>query len=41
MKTSSRIPKNAGLKKMWISKRHHYSKIDTASFEFLPIARAV
>jgi len=31
----------AGLKKMWISKRQHYSKIDTASFEFLPTARAV
>jgi len=31
----------AGLKKMWISKRQHYSKIDTASFEFLPTVRAV
>ena len=31
----------AGLKKMWGSKRRHYSKIDTASFKFLPTVRAV
>jgi len=31
----------AGLKKMWTGKRKHYSKIDTASFRFLPTVRAV
>ena len=31
----------AGLKKMWGSKRQHYSKIDTASFKFLPTVRAI
>ena len=29
----------AGLKKIWSSKRQHYSKIDTASFRLLPIVR--
>ena len=31
----------AGLKKMWGSKRQHYSKIDTASFKFLPTVRVI
>jgi DNA polymerase V len=31
----------AGLKKMWSSKRQHYSKIDTACFRFLPTVRTV
>ena len=31
----------AGLKKMWESKRKYYSKIDTASFRFLPTVRAI
>tara|TARA_B100001123_G_scaffold20873_1_gene23032 strand:+ start:2975 stop:4255 length:1281 start_codon:yes stop_codon:yes gene_type:complete len=31
----------AGLKKMWASKRQHYSKIDTASFKFLPTVKAI
>jgi len=31
----------AGLKKVWISKRQHYSKIDTSCFEFLPTVRTV
>ena len=31
----------AGLKKMWSSKRQYYSKIDTASFRFLPIVRTI
>ena len=29
----------AGIKKIWITKRQHSSKIDTASFELLPIVR--
>jgi len=29
----------AGLKKIWSSKRQHYSKIDTASFRLLPTVR--
>ena len=29
----------AGLKKIWSSKRQHYSKIDTASFRSLPTIR--
>ena len=29
----------AGLKKKWNIKRQHFSKIDTACFEFLPIVR--
>ena len=31
----------AGLKKMWNSKRQHYSKIDTGSFRFLPSVRVI
>ena len=31
----------AGVKKMWGSKRQHYSKIDTASFRFLPTVRTI
>ena len=31
----------AGLKKIWIGKRQHHSKIDTASFRFLPTVRAI
>ena len=31
----------AGLKKMWSSKRQYYSKIDTASFRFLPTVRTI
>ena len=31
----------AGLKKMWRSKRQHYSKIDTACFRFLPTVRTI
>ena len=31
----------AGLKKMWGSKRQYYSKIDTASFRSLPTVRTV
>ena len=31
----------AGLKKAWISKRQHYSKIDTSCFKFLPTVRAI
>ena len=30
-----------GLKKMWNSKRQHYSRIDTASLKFLPTVRAI
>ena len=30
----------AGIKKAWISKRQHYSKIDTSCFRFLPTVRA-
>ena len=29
----------AGIKKIWITKRQHSSKIDTASFKLLPIVR--
>ena len=29
----------AGLKKIWSSKKQHYSKIDTASFRLLPTIR--
>ena len=29
----------AGLKKIWSSKKQHYSKIDTASFRSLPTVR--
>jgi DNA polymerase V len=32
---------HAGLKKRWGSKRQYYSKIDTASFRFLPIVRTI
>ena len=40
--TGSLIKKNlVGVKKMWGSKRQHYSKIDTASFRFLPTVRAI
>jgi len=31
----------AGLKKTWVSKRQHYSKIDTASFKLLPTVRII
>ena len=31
----------AGIKKIWITKKQHSSKIDTASFHFLPTVRAV
>ena len=31
----------AGLKKIWSSKRKHYSKIDTASFRLLPTVRTI
>ena len=31
----------AGLKKIWDSKRQHYSKIDTTSFKFLPTVRTI
>ena len=31
----------AGLKKMWSSKRQYYSKINTASFRFLPTVRTI
>jgi len=31
----------AGLKKMWNSKRQHYSKIDTSSFNLLPTVKVV
>ena len=31
----------AGLKKIWNSKREHYSKIDTTSFKFLPTVRII
>ncbi len=30
---------HAGLKKKWNIKRQHYSKIDTACFDFLPIVK--
>jgi len=30
-----------GLKKIWDSKKQHYSRIDTASFKFLPTVRAI
>ena len=30
----------AGIKKIWITKKRHSSKIDTASFGLLPIVRS-
>ena len=31
----------AGVKKVWITRRQHSSKIDTASFQLLPTVRAI
>ena len=31
----------AGVKKMWLTKKQYSSKIDTSCFQFLPTVRAV
>ena len=31
----------AGIKKIWVAKRQHSSKVDTACFQFLPTVRAI